>query len=227
MNLNRRSTVSDSLGVSSLVVGPPRRSGLGITMSLNPQPSTRLPSRSQPSHLPMLMHRVANPINPRIIPNSLMRRIHQHHLIELISPILPHPVAIEHPQPTQPPAHPLLSHRPQIPRGLQLVDTHTRRLPRDNTLSDGSLPAASSNTDAIHDVALFGFVAELAGFVGAGGAAGAVDDGQLPVLPGAQAQDEVHDVGLFFAPEFLQVFVGSHFVVILKYNIFMGYWRGV
>lgn len=43
-----------------------------------------------------------------------------------------------------------------------------------------------------------------------------MDDGQLPVLPGAQAQDEVHDVGLFFAPEFLQVFVGSHFVVILN-----------
>lgn len=59
-------------------------------------------------------------------------------------------------------------------------------------------------------ITLLGLVAQPAGFVRACGAWGAVQGGQLPVLPAAHTQQEPHHVRLLLPPELLDVLVGTH-----------------
>lgn len=57
---------------------------------------------------------------------------------------------------------------------------------------------------------LLGLVPQPAGLVGPGGPGGAVEVGQLAVLPAADAEQEAHHVGLLLAPQLLHIPVGSH-----------------
>jgi len=51
------------------------------------------------------------------------------------------------------------------------------------TLGDRLLAVAATNTNAIYNISLLGFVSKAACFVGAGWSGGAVDDAQLAILP--------------------------------------------
>lgn len=89
----------------------------------------------------------------------------------------------------------------------------------------GALAASAAHADAVDDVpcgdtrgqagsggdgshgcrrgsglTLLGLVAQPTGLVGSGGARGAVEVGQLAVLPAADAEQEAHHIGLLLAP---------------------------
>lgn len=130
------------------------------------------------------MNRLNNPINPRIPPDSLMLRIHQNHLEILIRRILIDPITIQHPQVGSPTSNSLF--RGALERALvfELVDALVGGFSVGGTLGHGAFATTAADTHAVDYVALFGFVAEAAGFVGAGGFAGAVDYVQLAELEG-------------------------------------------
>lgn len=92
-----------------------------------------------------------------------------------------------------------------------MVDTDGGGFSGDDTFGDGSFSSSSSDSASVDDVSFFGFVSEFSGFVDSGGVVDSADDGQLSVLPGSDSEDEVHQVALFFTPEFFKVLVCSHY----------------
>lgn len=55
-----------------------------------------------------LVHRLADPVDPRVPTNGLVLRVDQNNLEELVGGVLVDPVAVEHPQVGAAPANTLL-----------------------------------------------------------------------------------------------------------------------
>jgi hypothetical protein len=128
-------------------------------------------------------------------------RIHKNHLIVLVCSILINPIRIQDPQIGALPSNPFLSSHPQTLLILELIDSLIRRFPVRYALRHGTFTTPSAHTDAVDDIALFGFVAQATGFVGTGGTSRAVDYVELAVFPAADAQEETENVRLFVLVE--------------------------
>lgn len=77
-------------GVVSLPSCPARRSCLVVQVSLSSQSPALLPSRGEPAKLPVLVNRVAEPVDSWVVSDSIMSNINQDHLKVLVGRIL-HP----------------------------------------------------------------------------------------------------------------------------------------
>merc|ERR1719334_977254 len=158
----------------------------------------------------MFVHRIANPVDLGITPDCFVERINAHNLIELVRRILRHPVGAEYAQRFAFPANALLSDSLVRALVLEAVDALVGGLTVGGTLGHGALAAAAADADTVDDVALLGAVAEAAGLIRAGGPRGAVDGGELAILPAAHAQQEAQHVALLLAVQLLHVLVRSH-----------------
>ena len=149
-------------------------------------------------------------------------------LVVLVNTVLVHPVRVEDPQVTAPPANTLLRNAPEATLGLELGNTLTDGLAVGGTLGDVLLAVTAADTDAVDHVALLGLVAEAASLVGARGAGCAVDNVQLAVFPATirdlaksspdvverwsvpNAKQEAEDVRLLLLVELADVLVRTH-----------------
>ena len=120
---------------------------------------------------------------PRNCTHRLVARVNADDLVVLVNTVLVHPVRVEDPQVTAPPANTLLRNAPEATLGLELGNTLTDGLAVGGTLGDVLLAVTAANTYTVDNVALFGFVAKAASLVGAGRARRAVNDVELAVLP--------------------------------------------
>lgn len=200
INKFRSSVSPEGDCVSPSVVGSAGRTGLGVEVALHAQASARLACRSDASQLSVLLMRSSDPVDARVVADGVVGGVHQDHLVVFVGSVLGNPVTVEHSQATEGATDTLLSLGAEVAGGLELVDTHGGRLSSHDTLGDGSLAASSADAGAVDDVAVLGLVAEFAGLVGARGVVDSGDDGELTVLPGADSEDEVHEVALFLAP---------------------------
>lgn len=64
---------------------PARRPGLVVQVSLSTQSPVFLASGCKPPELPMLVDWIADPVDSRVVANSIMCNIDQDHLIVLVS----------------------------------------------------------------------------------------------------------------------------------------------
>ncbi len=85
-------------------------------------------------------------------------------------------------------------------------------LEESKTLTLGSLALATTtaDSDAVDEDALLGLVSQAASLLGTSRARAPVDDVQLAVLPGADAQQEAHHIRLLVTPNLLHVLVCTH-----------------
>lgn len=163
-----RSSVSSKLDdVSSLIVSPARRSGLGVKVALNSETSAGLTGRSNSSEFSVLLVASSDPVNSGVVADGVVGGISKDDLEVFVGSVLGNPVGVEDSQTSQSSADSLLGLGPEVSGGLELVDTDGSRLAGDNTLGHGSLSSTSSDADSVDDVSLLGLVAEFAGLVGA------------------------------------------------------------
>mmetsp|Transcript_12927 Transcript_12927/g.19320 ORF Transcript_12927/g.19320 Transcript_12927/m.19320 type:complete len:275 (+) Transcript_12927:231-1055(+) len=174
------------------------------------QATARAAGRSEAAQLAVLVDGVGDPVDRRVAADGLVLGIHQDDLEVLVGGVLVDPVRVQHAQVAAAAAHALLSDGTQVAAELQLVDAVVLRLSVHDTLAVLALAAATAHSNAVHDVALLGLVAEATGLVLAGGAVHTHDLGQLAVLPGAHTQQEAHDIALLLPPKLLLVLVGAH-----------------
>lgn len=92
---------------------------------------------------------------------------------------------------------------------LELVDTLGGWLSEDNTLRDSALAATAAYAATVDDISLLGLVAEAARLIWASRAGGAVDSGELTVLPAADAQQKLEHIRLLLLPQLLEILVGT------------------
>ncbi len=74
------------------------------------------------------MHRVDDPVDARVAADRLVLRVHQNHLIVLVSRVLVNPVRVQHTQIGTPTANALLGRRSQRSLVLELVHALVRWL---------------------------------------------------------------------------------------------------
>ena len=189
----RRSSVSSKFDdVSSLIVGSARGTGLGVEVALHSESATRLSGRGHSLQLSVLLVAGSDPVDSGVVSDRGVGGVHDDHFVVFVGSVLTDPIAVEHSESPQSATDTLLSLGSEVAGGLQLVDTDRSGLSGDDTLGDGSLATASSDTGAVNDVPLFGLEAEFAGLVGTRRVVDASDDGELSVLPSSHSENEVH-----------------------------------
>mmetsp|Transcript_19721 Transcript_19721/g.41207 ORF Transcript_19721/g.41207 Transcript_19721/m.41207 type:complete len:275 (-) Transcript_19721:33-857(-) len=174
------------------------------------QATARAAGRREAAQLAVLVRRVADPVDARIVADGIVCGVDHDDLVVLVGGVLVHPVRVQDAQATDLATNALLRHATQVARGLQLGDTLVHGLAVDLALVHRALAATTAHAHAVDDVALLGLVAEATGLVLAGRAVHTHDLGQLAVLPGAHAQQEAHDIALLLPPKLLLVLVGAH-----------------
>ena len=121
----------------AVVVAPRRalgRARLGVVVPLASQTAVLAASRRQAAHLAVLVRRVADPVNTRIVSHALVHRFNHDDFIVLVHRILVQPVRVQHAQGAATTRGALLSHRTQVTRKLELGDTAVHGLTVHDTL---------------------------------------------------------------------------------------------
>merc|ERR1719161_1112590 len=113
----------------------------------------------------MLVHRVANPIDSRIITDGLVVGVDHHTLIPIVSSVVANPVRVENTQFATLPAYTLLGNALKVAGCLLLLHTMVCWLSVDNALEAHPLAATTLNTDTVDHHALLGLVTQLPGLV--------------------------------------------------------------
>merc|ERR1719258_664452 len=152
------------------------------------KPADVAAGRGEPAHLAVLVRRVAEPVDARVILDGLVRRVNHDHLVPAVTSILTHPVAVEHAQAADLLAGALLRDAAEVAHGLHLVHARVARLAVHNALRHHLLAPAAADAGAEDHVALLRLVAEHAGLLRAARARAPADRRQLAVLPGTQPQ---------------------------------------
>lgn len=160
------------------------------SVALLEETTALLASGGQTTELSVLHCSSADPVDSRVIANSIVGGIDEDNLEILVSSVLIDPVGVEHTEATASTANTLLGDRAEVALELDLIDTLVLGLSVDDTLGEGPLAAATADTDTVDDVSLLGLVAKAASLIGARGARGAMDRGKLSVLKTADAEKE-------------------------------------
>jgi len=151
--------------------------------------TTRLsPGTGKSSAFPVLVHRVDNPVDARIIADLDVGRIHENDFVIFHGSILVDPIGVENPQVAEFTSNLLLGHRLEIALEFDLIDTLIFGLTVDHTAVVGPLAPSATDAAADDDVSLLRLVTKAVRFVSAGRMSHASDLGALAVLPGAEAQ---------------------------------------
>jgi hypothetical protein len=117
--------------------------------------------RCETTHLTVLHHRLADPVDARIGPDDTVSRVHHDHLEVLVHTINSDPIRVEHAKVAAAAAHTLLSHVREVAGALELVDgTGALGLTPDGTLVNGPLAGTTAHTHAVDYIALLGLVPE-------------------------------------------------------------------
>merc|ERR550514_1526192 len=104
--------------------------------------ATALPAGGrEAAELAVLHGRVADPVDARVVADGLVAVVDHDHLVPAVPRVLADPVAVEHAEARELPAAALLSHGPEVPRALHLVDARVARLPVHDALADHLLAA--------------------------------------------------------------------------------------
>eukprot|EP00252_Welwitschia_mirabilis_P008389 TRINITY_DN2018_c0_g1_i2.p1 TRINITY_DN2018_c0_g1~~TRINITY_DN2018_c0_g1_i2.p1 ORF type:complete len:142 (+),score=0.67 TRINITY_DN2018_c0_g1_i2:426-851(+) len=123
-------------------------------MALSSKTPVLLSSRCQSSQLPVLVHRIAYPVDSWIIADSIVKWIYKNYLIIFVCTILIDPVRIEDSEPSKLSSSPLLGHGSQIPLKFQLSDTLVLRFSINDTFRHWSLPASASYPHSVNHITL-------------------------------------------------------------------------
>jgi len=155
--------------------------GLVVAVSLV-ETSRLLASGGKTTGLAVLVNWVDDPVDAGILADSLVLGVDEDDLEVLVGGVLVDPVRVEDAEVGAAAADTLLGGGLEGSLVLQLVDTLIGRLAIGSTLGSRSLAATTTNTNAVDDIALLGFVPETASLVGARGTSCAVDDIELSEL---------------------------------------------
>ena len=185
----------EDLGVSLFPVATARWAGLDGLVSLLVHASGLLAGGGLSTELTVLHLGAADPVDTWVSADGLVGRINHDNFKELETGILTNPVGVEDTEVGALAGNTLFGNGLVGALGLDLLDsTGVSRLTVDLSLGDVSLATTSADTDAVHNVALLGLVADLACLVGTGGTVALVDDRELTILPGADSEDKTAEI---------------------------------
>jgi len=198
------------LGVSAAPVSTGRWSCLGGSVTLGLKTSGLNTSGGEASHFSVSVLAGADPVDAGVTSDGLVVGVNEDDLVELEGGILTNPVRVED---TEVGAHATNAHLSDGLVGLfllELADTVVDGLTENDTFTDVSLTATTSDTGAVDDETLGSLVTQSAGLIGTGRTAASVDGGELSELPSTDSEYETEEIGLLLFPQFFKIFERSH-----------------
>lgn len=174
-----------------------------------------LASGSKTSSFSVLVNWVNNPVVSWVSSDGIVRWVHTNDLVVLVGGVLVHPVRIQHSQVGSSSTNSFLGGHSQGLLVLELSDTLVGWLTVGGSLWHRSLSTTSSNSDTEDDETLLGLVTQSSGLVWSRWSGSSVDDVSLSVLPTSDSQQESSDIRLLFSLQFFQVFVSTHFSLVV------------
>jgi len=190
------------------------RSSLGGRVAMSfAQAARRLAGSRLSTKLAVFLLSLADPLDSGIAADSGVGGVHHDDFVVLVGGVLTHPVRVKHAEGADLATHAFLGDGLKRALELHLVDTMMSGLAVGATFGDGLLAGTTADAHAVDDESLLGAVTQAPGLLNPGRLGGTVDSGQLPVLPGSNAEEKPHDVGLLFTPQLVHVFVRPHLVL--------------
>ena len=149
-------SVSPQLERVSVLPGCVGRPALDVvgSVTLLSKTSALSARRRQTSHLSVLVHGVADPVDLGVVSDRVVRRVHENHIVVLVGTVLVHPVRVQHSQVRASLADSVFGHGLQVSGELKLVDTVVLGLSEHNASRVRSLSASSSHSASVHNVTL-------------------------------------------------------------------------
>lgn len=197
--------------LSALPVGVSGWSSLrGEVRSLSVETSSLAASRGETAHFSVLVGRLGDPVDTRIVADGGVARVNHDDLEPLVDGVLTNPVGVQHSEGSALASGSLLGNRSQVSDELLLSDTGVLGLTVVDTLGDSLLSVTSLHSHSVDNVALLGLISQTVSLVRARWLASPVDGRKLSVLPSTKSEDESHDIRLLLVPELLKVLVRSH-----------------
>jgi len=157
-------------------------------------------STRESTHFTVLVDRVDNPVDTRVVSDPLVGRIYQNYFIVLAGSVLIDPVTVQNTEIGVATSDFLFGYRLQIAFKLQMVDTLMLGLSKYHTAVVLTLASSTTDSGTNNYVALFALVAKTMGLVGPRRTVDGDDLGALTVLPGTNTEQEAEGVGLFMTP---------------------------
>jgi len=126
--------------------------------------------------LPALVHRLGDPVDPRVAANSLVIRINENDFVVFVDTVLVDPIRVQYSQVTTAPTNTLFGNTPQSSLRLEVVHTLMNGFTVGGTLRDVLLAVTPADADTVDNVSLLGLVSQPAGLVWTRWARSPVDD---------------------------------------------------
>ena len=121
-----------------------------VVVTFSTQSSVLLSLRRKSSELTVFVHRVADPVDSRVVTHSVVCRVNQDDLVVLVGRILVEPVGVDDSEAAQFPSSTLLSNGTLAPLELELGDSLVCGLTIHNTLWHRPLASTTSHSDTVH-----------------------------------------------------------------------------
>merc|ERR1711975_161625 len=182
------------------------------SVTLHSQSSVFLTSRGETSKLSFVVFFFANPVDSWITLDGFVRWVNADNLEEFVGGVLTNPVRVENSQVGALSTNLLFSNRSVGSGLLELSDTSMDWLTVNDTLVDSPMSSSSSDSNSVDDVSLLLFESEGSSLVQSGRSLDLVDDWELSVLPASDSKDKSDDIRLLLSPEFLKIFICTHYL---------------
>lgn len=184
---------------------------LGVVVLVALVDTTRLlTSRGEGASFTVLVDGVSNPVDLRIVADSVVGGVDKDDLKVLVGRVLVNPVGVEDTEVTSTTTNTLFGSSTEGSLVLELVDTHVGGLTVGSTLVGRALAATSADTDTVNNETLLGLVTETVSLVRARRTSGTVDGLQLTVLPASNSEEESQNIRLLLLVKLFKILVGTH-----------------
>jgi len=184
---------------------------LVVTVTLAPETTVLPASRGETTELTVLHDRLADPVNLRITTDCRMGRINHDNFKELEGTILTDWVGVENTKVHATGSSTHLSNGTKVVGTRETKDPLVTGLTPDNSTVSGTTASTTTDTNAVHNIALLCLVAKHASLVRTSGVRSTVDNRQVTELPATNTSKEAHHITLLLLPKFTDETISTHF----------------
>jgi hypothetical protein len=167
-------------------------------------------SRGKSTAFAVLVYRVANPVDARIIADLGVGRINKNNFIVLHSSILVNPVRVEYTKIGELASNLLFSNGLKVTFKFKMVDTLVLWLSEYHTTVNLTLASSTTYSDTNNYISLLSLVSKTVSLIGTAGLGAAYHLGALTVFPCADTEKETEGITLLVTPKLFHILVGSH-----------------
>lgn len=198
----------------------PGRSSLDAigTVSTLAKTTSLASSTGESTVFAVLVDRVDDPVDARIVADLLVGRIDHDDFIVLHGSVLVDPVRVQYTQVGVLASSLFFRNRLKVALEFELGNTLVLWLTKDHTTVVLSLSSSTANGGTDNYISLLGLVSQAVSLLGTSRAVASGDVGTLTVFPSTDTQQESEGIRLLVAPKLFHILISSHGCVFVLFQ---------